>query len=45
MTKYEYKDIKETLYYEQLPNGLKVYIVPKSDYDKTYGIFTTHRCS
>jgi len=41
MTKYEYKDIKETLYYEELPNGLKVYIVPKSDYDKTYGIFTT----
>lgn len=41
MTKYEYKDIKETLYYEELPNGLKVYIVPKKDYDKTFGIFTT----
>lgn len=41
MTKYEYKDIKETIYYEELPNGLKVYIVPKSDYDKTFGIFTT----
>ena len=41
MTKYEYKDIKETIYFEELENGLKVYIVPKADYDKTFGIFTT----
>ena len=41
MTKFEYKDINETLYYEKLDNGLSVYIVPKSDYDKTFGIFTT----
>ena len=41
MTKFEYKDINETLYYEKLDNGLNVYIVPKTDYDKTFGIFTT----
>ncbi|MCR5461792.1 MAG: insulinase family protein [bacterium] len=41
MTKFEYSDINETLYYEKLDNGLSVYIVPKSDYDKTFGIFTT----
>ena len=41
MTKFEYGDINETLYYEKLDNGLSVYIVPKSDYDKTFGIFTT----
>ena len=41
MTKFEYKDINETLYYEKLDNGLNVYIVPKADYDKTFGIFTT----
>ena len=42
MTKYEYNDIKETIYFEELDNGLKVYIVPKKDYDKTFGIFTTN---
>lgn len=41
MTKFEYKDINEVLYYEKLDNGLSVYIVPKDDYDKTFGIFTT----
>ena len=41
MTKFEYKDINEVVYYEKLDNGLSVYIVPKPDFDKTFGIFTT----
>ncbi|WP_336577244.1 EF-P 5-aminopentanol modification-associated protein YfmH [Candidatus Enterococcus mansonii] len=34
--------MKEVLYTEVLPNGLTVYLLPKKDYNKTYGLFTTN---
>lgn len=40
MDKIEYKKIKETLFHEVLWNGLTVYLVPKNDYHKTYGLFS-----
>ncbi|MCI1692912.1 EF-P 5-aminopentanol modification-associated protein YfmH [Aneurinibacillus aneurinilyticus] len=36
-----YERLNETLYYEQLDNGLEVYILPKSGFSKTYATFTT----
>lgn len=36
-----YEKLQETLYYEQLANGLRVYLLPKPDYTKTYATFTT----
>ncbi|MFD3445531.1 EF-P 5-aminopentanol modification-associated protein YfmH [Microbacteriaceae bacterium 4G12] len=41
MEKIEYKQLKEELYYEKLPNGLEVYILPKQGFNKTYATFTT----
>lgn len=41
MNKLEYPQINETLYTEVLPNGLKVYLLPKPGYHKAYGLFTT----
>jgi predicted Zn-dependent peptidase len=41
MQKIEHQQLKETLYYEKLPNGLDVYILPKPDFSKTYATFTT----
>ena len=41
MIKKDYAQIKETLYTETLENGLKVYLLPKNDFQKTYGLFTT----
>ena len=40
MNKKYYENINETIYSEKLDNGLEVYVVPKEDYDKTYGIIT-----
>lgn len=37
-----YKKTGETLYTEILPNGLTVYYLPKADYNRTYGLFTTN---
>lgn len=37
----EYDQINETLYYEKLDNGLEVYILPKSGFNKTFATFTT----
>jgi predicted Zn-dependent peptidase len=37
----EFKQLKETLYYEKLENGLDVYILPKKGFQKTYATFTT----
>lgn len=37
----EYPILKETLYYEELENGLKVFILPKLEFSKTYGLFST----
>ena len=42
MNKSEYEQINETLYHEVLPNGLTVYLLPKNDYHKTYGLFSTN---
>lgn len=37
----EYSTLKETLYYEELDNGLKVFLLPKEGFSKTYGLFST----
>jgi predicted Zn-dependent peptidase len=36
-----YERLNETLYYDQLDNGLEVYILPKPGFSKTYATFTT----
>lgn len=36
-----FKQLEETLYHEQLDNGLKVYILPKKGFSKTFVTFTT----
>jgi len=41
MEKYVYDNIKETLFYEKLPNGLEVYLLPRKGYKKYYATFTT----
>lgn len=42
MNKQTYENIAETLYTEQLDNGLTVFLLPKPEMAKTYGIFTTN---
>jgi len=41
MKKIVYDTLKETLYYEKLPNGLAVYLLPKKGFNKYYATFTT----
>jgi predicted Zn-dependent peptidase len=41
MKEIKYDTLKETLYYEQLDNGLKVFVLPKPGFSKTYGLFST----
>jgi predicted Zn-dependent peptidase len=41
MQKIEYQQLQETVFHETLPNGLKVYILPKAGFYKTYAVFTT----
>ncbi|MGG3738581.1 EF-P 5-aminopentanol modification-associated protein YfmH [Aeribacillus pallidus] len=36
-----FDQLKETLYYEKLPNGLDVYLLPKKGFNKTFATFTT----
>lgn len=36
-----YDTLQETLYYEEMKNGLKVYLLPKPGFSKTYGLFST----
>ncbi|KPV57717.1 zinc protease [Paenibacillus sp. A3] len=36
-----YPHVKETLYAEELPNGLSVFVLPKEGFQKTYATFTT----
>ncbi|TVY10595.1 EF-P 5-aminopentanol modification-associated protein YfmH [Paenibacillus cremeus] len=36
-----YPHVRETLYTEQLPNGLSVFILPKEGFQKTYATFST----
>ncbi len=42
MNKKEYQQLNETLYKEVLPNGLKVFVLPKPGFHKTYGLFSTN---
>lgn len=42
MEKIEYKQINETLYKEILDNGLKIFLLPKPGFHKTYGLFSTN---
>ncbi|MHC0037136.1 EF-P 5-aminopentanol modification-associated protein YfmH [Pseudoneobacillus sp. C159] len=41
MKKITFNQLQEELFYEKLPNGLEVYILPKKDFNKTYATFTT----
>ncbi|GAK10979.1 LOW QUALITY PROTEIN: peptidase [Geomicrobium sp. JCM 19039] len=41
MKKQQYDQLGETLYYETLDNGLKVYVLPRHENNKTFAIFTT----
>ena len=36
-----YPDIEESLYCQELPNGLKIYFLPKQGYNKTYVTIST----
>ncbi|MBY7143605.1 insulinase family protein [Virgibacillus sp. NKC19-3] len=42
MHKQTYSDISETLYAAKLENGLSVYLLPKHEMAKTYGVFSTN---
>src|SRR5690242_3392085 len=37
----QYDRLQEKLYFEQMSNGLKVYVLPKQGFRKTYAIFST----
>jgi len=41
MEKINYQTLQETLYYEEMSNGLKVYLLPRKGFSKTYGLFST----
>lgn len=41
MEKLTYPGVEETLYFEKLPNGLSVYLLPKEGFQKTYATFST----
>lgn len=41
MEKIRFDQLQEELFYEKLDNGLDVYILPKSGFNKTYATFTT----
>jgi predicted Zn-dependent peptidase len=41
MEKIPFLQLKEELYYEKMPNGLEVYILPKPEFNKAYATFTT----
>jgi len=42
MQKKSYEKTGEVLYTDVLDNGLTVYYLPKPDYNRTYGLFTTN---
>ncbi|WP_163652884.1 EF-P 5-aminopentanol modification-associated protein YfmH [Listeria sp. PSOL-1] len=42
MKKIDFKEARETVYHETLENGLKVFLLPKTGFNKTYAIFTTN---
>ncbi|MEW9501241.1 EF-P 5-aminopentanol modification-associated protein YfmH [Jeotgalibacillus marinus] len=41
MEKKRFDQLNEELYFEKMDNGLLVYILPKTDFSKTYATFTT----
>ncbi|WP_214721188.1 pitrilysin family protein [Exiguobacterium sp. s192] len=41
MEQFTYHDTDETVFFEQLDNGLAVYLLQKKGYEKTYATFTT----
>jgi predicted Zn-dependent peptidase len=41
MEKITFNQLQEELFYEKMPNGLDVYILPKKGFNKTYATFTT----
>ncbi|RSK27094.1 insulinase family protein [Bacillus sp. HMF5848] len=41
MEKITFQQLNESLYFEQLSNGLQVYVLPKKCFNKTYVTFTT----
>lgn len=41
MKEIPFQQMNETLYYEQMDNGLDVYILPKGGFQKTFATFTT----
>lgn len=41
MEKIYFETLKETLYHEKMANGLRVYLLPKMGFEKTYGLFST----
>ncbi|AXI09142.1 peptidase M16 [Oceanobacillus zhaokaii] len=41
MNKAVHQDVAETIFSEKLDNGLTVYLLPKTEMAKTYGIFST----
>ncbi|AMQ71153.1 MULTISPECIES: EF-P 5-aminopentanol modification-associated protein YfmH [Bacillus amyloliquefaciens group] len=36
-----FEQLQETLYHENMANGLDVYVLPKQGFNKTYAVFTT----
>lgn len=42
MNKQTYEDISEVIYSEEMGNGLTVYLLPKPEMAKTYGLFSTN---
>ncbi|EUJ31824.1 zinc protease, insulinase family protein [Listeria floridensis FSL S10-1187] len=42
MNEINFKDVDETVYSETLENGLRVFLLPKKDFNKTYAVFTTN---
>ena len=38
----EFPQLKEKIYFEELENGLRVYMIPKPGFNKTYATFTTN---
>ncbi len=42
MKRIDYAKVGESLFTDVLDNGLTVYYLPKADYNRTYGLFTTN---
>ncbi|UNL83805.1 EF-P 5-aminopentanol modification-associated protein YfmH [Priestia koreensis] len=42
MEKIPFTQLKEELYHEKMDNGLRVYILPKPEFNKTFATFTTN---